>query len=115
MVITIFNKEEKYNKELNGKYDFKEEYLWMEDKTLEKIEMTMDFKRQILKRKTPTFLLTIPLNLNEKTKATMELLEHQQTLILTIETIYYKYKNRVLQVKYRIIESDETVEYKIEF
>lgn len=97
-----------------GEYNEKEETLVIHD-SKNKVTMIMDFKKKKLTRETKEFLLTIPFLKGKETKLTIELLDTKQILELSILTEIYEYKERKLQVKYKMIESNEWIEYKIEF
>lgn len=97
-----------------GEYNEKEETLVIHD-SKNKVTMEMDFKKKKLTRETKEFLLTIPFLKGKETKLTIELLDTKQILELSILTEIYEYKERKLQVKYKMIESNEWIEYKIEF
>ncbi len=113
--VTLTMKEQEELKSVfPGEYNEKEETLVIHD-SKNKVTMEMDFKKKKLTRETKEFLLTIPFLKGKETKLTIELLDTKQILELSILTEIYEYKERKLRVKYKMIESNEWIEYQIEF
>jgi len=113
--VTITMKGQDKSKEtFQGEYNEIEERLIIHD-SKNKIMMEMDFKKQRLTRETEEFLLTIPFSKGKETTLTIKLLDSKQTLELNVLTEIYEYKERKLKVKYKMIESNEWIEYQIEF
>jgi len=113
--VTLTIKGQEETKEtLKGEYHKKEERLMIHD-SKNKIDMAIDFKNQALIRKTEEFLLTIPFLKGKETTLTIELLDQKETLNLRVLTEIYEYKKKTLRVKYKIIETNETTEYQIDF
>lgn len=106
--------QEELKETFKGEYNKKEEKLMIHD-SKNKINMTMDFKNKKLTRETEEFLLTIPFSKGKETTLTIELLDSKQVLELKVLTEIYEYKGRMLKVKYKMIESNEWIEYQIEF
>lgn len=113
VTLTMKGKEE-FEDIFPGEYNEKEEILVIHD-SKNKVTMIMDFKEKKLTRETKEFLLTIPFLKGKETTLTIALIDTKQTLELSILTEIYEYKERKLQVKYKMIESNEWIEYQIEF
>ncbi len=113
-VTLLLNTEEELKETLKGEFDPVHDKLIIHDLN-KKQDMTMDFKEKKLTRQTEEFLMTIPFLKGKETTLTLTLLETKETLELKVLTEIYEYKERNLRVKYKIIESNEWIEYQIDF
>ncbi len=97
---------------LSGKYE--KDKLWIEE-VENQTEMVLDFKNQTLTRITKEYKLMIPFKEKEETTLEIEFLEEKENIQLSVQTDIYKYQDRHLTVRYTIMESGETIEYRIKF
>lgn len=112
VTMTMLHENEKQEMHLPGRYE--KDKLWIEERESQ-TEMVLDFKEKTLTRITKEYKLMIPFKRKEETKLEIEFLEEKETMQLTVQTEIYEYQDRNLTVKYTIIESGETIEYRIKF
>ena len=113
-VTMLIKGQEELKETLKGEFDLEKDKLVIHDLN-KKQGMMMDFKGKKLTRQTEEFLMIIPFLKGKETTLTIELLETKEILELKMITEIYEYKERSLRVKYKIIESNEWIEYQMNF
>ncbi len=113
--LTLTSDESSQRLKIKGEYEEEKKHLVMVEQGEVPTKMTFDFKKRILTRETTDYKITIPFENKKETMMTIELIKEQQTLNLKIKTNTYTYKDQKLVVKYQILETNEQIEYQIEF
>lgn len=66
-------------------------------------------------RKNSEYELTMVFDSTKETEAKMVLANYGKELFIKIKTIYFQYDKKTLELKYQLVESQEEIEYKINF
>lgn len=113
--ISIINGNEKKKYRSDGTYDKEKEILLVEEKDNLNTKMTFDLKKQKMKRQTEEYMMDFTFEKDKITDVLVKLQGYDQILALKIKTEIYNYKDRELNVKYQMIDGEETIEYSIKF
>jgi hypothetical protein len=113
--ITLITNNEKEEYSLLGSYDLEKEIiLYQESKSL-LTEVELNLKEKTLIRKNKDYELKYLLLEKEETENEIKLKDLNQSVILKIKTEKFQVTNNKIEIIYTILDSNEKINYKIEF
>lgn len=111
-LVTSDNKEE-YS--LLGKYDQEKNIIYYQESKELLTDVSLDLNNRMLIRNNRDYYLKYKFQENEETENEIKLKDLNQSIKLKIKTEKFKITNNKVEIIYKILDSNETISYQIQY
>lgn len=113
--ITLITSDSKEEYSLLGEYDQEKEILCYQESGSLLTEVILDLKQKTLTRENRDYYLKYNLLENEETENEIKIKDLNQSMILKLKTEKFNITDNKIEITYTVLDSNETINYQIEF
>lgn len=115
LLIQMISSDSKQEYTVKGTLDKKNKFLKFQELDDQNTTVIILLEEHKIIRKNSEYELTMVFDSKKETDAKMVLANYGKEFFIKIKTIYFQYDKKTLELKYQLVESQEEIEYKINF